>query len=411
MINKVGLNSQEYNKSTPSTGEGLISSVRVKKIILDNKTYPTLFNEFGEWGSIGLVFFEPVQVPYEDKDFESNKGNHAYPLFPNYKNYPLENEIIYIISLPSTDIQSNTTAYKNYYFTPVNIWNSIHHNAIPDNIYNQLLPEQQKKDYQQTSDGNVRKVADGGTEIRLGNTFQEKINIKSLQPFEGDVIYEGRWGNSIRFSSTIKNSPLSNPWSVVGESGDPLIIIRNGQKEDNIDSWIPTTEDINSDKANIYLTSNQLIPINVVRSEYKSYSNPPIKPKDYNNPQIILSSGRLVFNASKDSILLSANKSINLNSEYVNFDAQRGMIVASPKIYLGDKKASEPLLLGNKTIDLLKQILVSLKGLSAVLPTVGTTQPNTPNVKVAEASAKLNETLTQLIPQLSNLKSKQNFTL
>jgi hypothetical protein len=38
---------------------------------------------------------------------------------------------------------------------------------------------------------------DQSTEIFLGTTFKERSNIHPLLPFEGDVIQEGRWGNSI----------------------------------------------------------------------------------------------------------------------------------------------------------------------------------------------------------------------
>ena len=59
---------------------------------------------------------------------------------------------------------------------------------------------------------------------------------------------EGRWGNSIRLGSTVQNKP--NEWSSVGENGDPILIIRNGQPTDlTQDSWVPTTENVNNDQS------------------------------------------------------------------------------------------------------------------------------------------------------------------
>jgi hypothetical protein len=42
---------------------------------------------------------------------------------------------------------------------------------------------------------------------------ENTINIHPLLPYEGDMLYEGRFGNSIRFGSTVKNSSIPNPWS------------------------------------------------------------------------------------------------------------------------------------------------------------------------------------------------------
>jgi hypothetical protein len=81
-------------------------------------------------------------------------------------------------------------------------------------------------------------------------------------PYMGDVIYEGRWGNSIRFGSTVKSkSQYSNPWSRSGNNGDPITIVRNGQnKLANEFGAEPITENIKNDLSSIYLTSTQALP-------------------------------------------------------------------------------------------------------------------------------------------------------
>jgi hypothetical protein len=411
MPTKTGLGSK-FNSNNPITtgGGGQISSVRVKKIILDNKSEPELFNKYGEWNSIGIILYEDASnpLPSDDSRYEEN---FAFPLFPNIKHYPLVNELVYIIRLSSPDIQNNTNNLTTYYFPPINNWNSIHHNAIPNNVFESLLPKSQQKDYTQTSTGNVRRVTDGSTEISLGNTFIEKTNIKSLLPFEGDIIHEGRWGNSIRLSSTIKekNTPFGlNDWSRgTSNSGDPIIILRNGQYEDGKEPWVPIVEDISKDKSSIYLTSTQEIPLPIsynlsqVGFSISNYSS---------SPQIILNSGRLVFNSSTDSIGLTSGKQILLGAQDKIYLESKEISLVSRKIHLGSEDATEPLLLGNKTIDLLFNIFVSLQSLANALPSVGTPVPGAANIAVASTAADLSATLGQLIPQLESLKSKQNFT-
>ena len=386
-----------------------IFAARVKFCILDNKTRPDLFKKSGEWSSIGAIYFDSIITPNSNPNF--SKNNFAFPLFPNNKTFPLENEIVYIISLPNNNLQKNVNDISYYYFQPINIWNSNHHNAIPDPILNSSLPPSQQQDYQQTSGGTVRRVTDGGTEIDLGNTFKEKLNIKSIQPFEGDVIYEGRWGQSFRFGSTVNNSAISNPWSRTGNNGDPILILRNGQYSDGKDPWIPQVEDINKDISPIYATSTQNIPIQVSSKNYNSYNNAPTSPDKFAGEQIILNSGRLLFNTKTDSILFSSKKTINLNSvEGVNVDSPR-CVVNSKIIFLGDKNATEPVILGNTFLNDLRQLLNQLITLSTALQSpIGTPGPSAPNLVIAGPAQAMVINAQNMLNRINNYKSKVSKT-
>jgi hypothetical protein len=382
---------------------------RVRYCMLDDKTYPSVFKNFGEWSSIGGIFFSKINAPNPDKSFSTD--NFAKPLFPNNKTFPLINEIVYIVALPNSNIQSNVGSLDYYYFQPVNIWNSVHHNAIPDPINNTSLPPSQQQDYQQTSIGTVRRVTDGGTEIDLGKTFKEKINIKNIQPFEGDIINEGRWGQSFRFGSTVNNSAIPNPWSRVGNNGDPIYILRNGQYADGKDPWIPQVEDINKDISAIYATSTQNIPIQVSSKNYNSYQNAPTSPDKFAGEQIILNSGRLLFNTKTDSILFSSKKTINLNSvENVNIDSPT-FVVNSKNIFLGDKNATEPVILGNTFLNDLQQLLNQLISLSTALQSpIGTPGPSAPNLIIAGPAQAMVINANNMLNRINNYKSKVSKT-
>mgnify|MGYP003347516519 CR=1 FL=1 len=112
--------------------------------------------------------------------------------------------------------------------------------------------------------------------------------------------------------------------------------------------------------SSIYLTSTQKIPLEASTVQYISYSGSiePITPKEYSKPQIILDSGRLVFNSWEDHILLSSAKSINLNSiESVNIDTNK-FVIQSSNIYLGiPQQAIYPLISGNLTSNILRDIV------------------------------------------------------
>ena len=92
--------------------------------------------------------------------------------------------------------------------------------------------------------------------------FKEQVNVRPLRPYEGDYTLEGRFGNSLRFGSTIDNESTNhpNPWSNEGEIGNPITILRNGQYHDMLkDSIDNIIEDINLDDSSIYLCSSQQI--------------------------------------------------------------------------------------------------------------------------------------------------------
>jgi hypothetical protein len=387
------------NTSSGGSKNSPIISGRVKYCILNDKIESEIFNSQGGWSSIGTIFFQGINSSDNTEAIKSFPS--AKPLFPNIKNYPLKNEIVFIIALPNPDSQTYSSETSYYYFQPINIWNSVHHNALPDPS---KLDPNQPQDYEQVEGGAVRKVEDGSTEITLGDTFEERLDIKNLQPFEGDVIHEGRWGNSIRFGSTVKGE---TNWSATGENGDPITTIRNGQHDDGKDPWIPQVEDINKDKSSVYLTSTQAIPIEVASKDYKSYNTSPISPSKYVGDQVILNSSRLLFNSKSDSILLSSAKSISLNSiESVNIDSKITTI-NSKEIYLGDKNASESVILGDKFLTDMGKLLTQIIALGTALQTpIGTGVPGVPNAAIPIPATQVTEMARKMLNNVQTYKSK-----
>tara|TARA_Y100000114_G_scaffold123093_1_gene118592 strand:- start:290 stop:1540 length:1251 start_codon:yes stop_codon:yes gene_type:complete len=392
-----------------------IFPARVEFILLDNLTDPDIFTALGEWSAIGSIYFSSVN--FASGPF--NKNNIAKPLFPNLKNYPLKNEIVYIVTLPSDNIQQEVNDVKYYYFQSVNIWNSNHHNAIPNILNGADLPPTQQQDYDQARIGAVSRVDNETPGIDLGNTFVERNNIKPVQAFEGDIIHEGRWGQSLRFGSTVQNSTIFNSWSNTGLNGDPITILRNDQHIDDNDPWVPQVENINLDRSSIYLTSTQQIPIEVASKKYKSYETglEPKLPNSYSDSQIILNSGRLLFNSYDDSILLSSNDSINLNAlETVNVDAEEGFSVSvgnEGEILLGssDFGVIEPVILGDKflaDIENLANILVNLGNNFELNPMLTTDE--TSNATLLNIGGELKESAQKILNNLENYKSKVTFS-
>ena len=396
---------------------------RVVDIILD-ENHP-LFNPiYGEWNSIGTIFYQDLNIPLPTDSHirQTPSGSvsilpFARPFYSNIKQYPLINEVVLMVNSINVDsreiVSSDASGPLYYYIASLNVWgNNQHQNALPQELYSNTLPTTQQKTYEQASLGSTSKISSNDSNnISLGSTFEPRSDIHPLRPFEGDIIYEGRWGNSVRFGSTVKDT--LNNWSTTGSNGDPITIIRNGQGERSPEGYVNIVEEVNNDDSSIYLTSTQQVPIDASSiNNYDSYqSNPPTQPNQYAGKQVILNSGRLVFNTTADHLLLSSKKSINLNAiESINFDTTGNIILSSDKVFLGSKDAPEPVLLGDSTVTLLRTLLIELSELTNTLSTQIGVPAGALLAPTNVVAGITNATINNLINQLDGLKSQTTFT-
>lgn len=260
---QIGVNNNYYG-GTPSRASSTSTVlVRVDKVILgpvDAKGQPDLdFNNNGKWASIGSILYTPISdIPQTEKA----ANIIARPYNAALKQFPVVGEIVQLIPGPSPKLNDNLTERDLYYLPPYNLWNNAHHNSFPNLLTYSKTTNTHTVPYTDTTKGISKgTIPQEPKNFKLGNTFIEKSDIRSLQPFEGDTLIEGRWGQTIRFGSTIKNSATKNPWSSGdSKSGDPIVIIRNGQGvQGPEDPWVNTVEDINTDGASIYLCAGQAI--------------------------------------------------------------------------------------------------------------------------------------------------------
>lgn len=231
---------------------------RVKSIVLNqfvnNQKRPN--PDYKSAADIGKIRFDRL---YSSNTMTANgtQNDFAYPMFSFIKQYPVINEIVAIFYGPSDGLNDNKDSQKLFYMPAYALWNAINHNAMPNPLeYSSFLSEfSTQPEYQ----GSTVKAP----EMPKGYTFTESPGIRSLTPFEGDSIIESRYGQSIRFGSTVTDFKGFNPWSDTGQNGSPITIIRNGQGRltDPLDPFSTTVEDINSDATSIYLTTSQRIVI------------------------------------------------------------------------------------------------------------------------------------------------------
>ena len=364
-------------------------SARVKNIVLNENSEN--FEDLGGWSSIGSIQFEIVdyQTP------EGELSGIASPLFPNIKHYPLLEEIVFLIKLPGKYIGEFSDDDRYYYMPPLAIWNHPHHNANPNQVKSNGAPESQTKTNQQIEAGATNKSSNSEEDLDFngesGGTFVEKNNIHPLIPYAGDVLFEGRFGNSIRLGNTSNiDSQYKNEWSEVGNDGDPITIIRNGQPSDvNDEGWLPLTESINLDQSTMYMTSTQKLPLTPSNEDYSAFEEPPTNASEYTQNQIVLNSGRLYFNSRLDDIVLSSAGNVAIQGiKSVGISADETLTLNSSDIRIGNKAADQSLVLGD---DFMVQFEALVQGVSNLCDKLKTAQnwpggaavPNVPLMGVA----------------------------
>ncbi len=132
-------------------------------------------------------------------------------------------------------------------------------------------------------------------------------------------------------------------------------------------------------------------------------------PSEYSNPQIILNSDRILFNAKKDSIFLFADKSIGLASKgTINFDIENYLIINSKKNYLGlnSTNEEEPAVLGGQLKDFLNDLMDLLEDVSGDLKQAEASCEGGKIIMVNMAGKNIEERVKELKKMIPPLFSK-----
>jgi len=285
------------------------------------------------------------------------------------KQIPLIGEIVLIYKT----INEHTTdmAYREgwYYLVGVDLQSSINENRLPG-VSQRLSAEKIEQ-------------------IPAGLTFNSK-SISPLQPYEGDTIHEGRWGQSIRLGSSIASYPTTGfekpqtsngyyhkqaPWFTPGPiAGDPIIVISNGRK--NLSNKEFVVENLEQDASSLYLTSTQFI------DTLKLTKDLTVHNYSFVGSQFIGVADRIVLRAKRDVAVI---------------DSQEGIVLNTPgEIYIGGEDATEPLAHGlilQQIIQLLIQAIAS-----------GATGPG--GAPCVTNAATLLGQISDLLPNLNSTKYK-----
>jgi len=244
-----------------------------------------------------------IRVADEEGYDENNEFSEvfAYPI--NIYNYTLP-------AINESVIVTRSEAGRYYYFC-----------VPPHNFYSQITIDREDSIVEQvgfdgTEEENARinvnpfnKISanDEAGNLVYGETLTTEVVeatdvVLSRNVHEGDMLIQGRFGNSIKLTS--KNELNETPWSIDGDDGQPVIAIRNG---------LERFEDPTTDNSFIYLLSDQSFDFGEIEFSPES-GNLGDTMDAYVGGQVIIGADRLTLLSKADDISISSKSLVSIST-------------------------------------------------------------------------------------------------
>jgi hypothetical protein len=310
----VGTMYKKIMQATPEFYE--LEPAEVIECWLDEEDLP-LFDDKPDWSKYGWA---KVRMTFSNGGKDDYK--FARPLDSNIRQYPFPGEIV-IVATYLEDI---------YYTQKLNVKNQVSLNmAVGLSKITKFWEQEEYKENLPT----------------IGNT-----KIRFLDAEEGDITFEGRFGNTIRLGSNVKEIKTQDGVKEdTGKENSPNIIIRSGQRKlENPDfpAYKPIKEDINLDGSSVWMTTDQKVDIKLDNS-HSTFIWADKGSEGFGGNRITINSDGLIFNSKKNNILMSSMGFIGLTA-----NTEIGIEVPNDtgRVYLGDGMADQPVLGGDQTMEL-----------------------------------------------------------
>ena len=313
----------------------------VKKVYATEKDLPSDDDRVPKYELLGGIEFKNVTGK------GTSKGVSAKPLNSNLKQIPVEGEYVLIQRF-----------FGEYYYTPqVNLFNHPNNSS-----YQGFSTRFLNRNKSIVNDETIEKDNTGIVENKpanqvrtLGDNFLSNFNFRQVIPEEGNVILNGRFGNSIRLGSNIKN----------GLQDSPNIKLRAGQLQDTTNFGeenlledlnskpisAGVEENINSDGSSMWMTTDETVSLTPATLEDPNIYPTSVVPEEFGGKQIILNSGRLIFNSKEDGILGFSNGPIDLSTlDVFSVSAKLRLDLYSPTISVGRRDKTKNINLNTSNV-------------------------------------------------------------
>ena len=302
-----------------------------------------------------------------DVKYSSVVGTKYYPLLRGTVDVPMKGDPVLLCDIGGI----------NYYLGPLNTLNNPNFNLDHLNVSDLNLSKGKSNERQSQSDKlKISKNFVIEPVSRLQKLYNEDLDNpdgtrKAYRDLHGDMLFEGRHGNSIRIGSRSKN---------------PYIIFSNGRVPSNI---FESTNDgtvfamFNYGTIHEHFFTDSKIEEgseddpNIINSPFVLGSDDREEAKriiggkgvdasgkfdyNYNKNQTLLTSDKITINSRKDNCTISSKNNTILGSgNEIHLISENFTTIESSNIYLGkdaEKNKNEPLVLGTKLNEWLKDLV------------------------------------------------------
>jgi hypothetical protein len=251
----------------------------------------------------------------------------AFPLSREFLSLPVVGELVKIHSISD-----------KYFYEKVSVENSPNFNTdIQLLLINSKVTKEGAGENTNNSANSYQEVQETGiaesninpgsnTTIKkgfAGNYFKRNLKTHQLALNEGDTLFQGRFGNSIRFSGYIHDNKDNG-------MAHPAILIRNGESADNQTKKVydVVSEDINGDGTSIQITSGQYKTLyNSTNIKVSKEANSKYPSSDQLiGDQIVVNSGRVIISSKTAETFLFSKKTFSIfTDDVVTIDAEKGL--------------------------------------------------------------------------------------
>lgn len=411
---------------------------------------------------LSMIGYVKARMLYSEKGASALVTKWVAPLNPTFSEIPLINEIVHVV-----DIRGNLYyTQRVYHNSMLNYSGDFGAELRASDGFGRPLSSDSDEENKSELEGPKITVTYGDTDLLKnygvgGQYFTFNNKIRRLKRYEGDLIIESRFGQSVRFGAYDENrendvgfneyddyKTKGEKLSVSGATfdggkGNPFILIRNRQKVDPEKSnhfYSAAVEDINVDGSSIQLTSGltnsklkffsiqegshfrKRIFSNSATEEQPGFSPPGAttwETPSLTGDQISIFSDRIVIGSRSQETLMFSKSRLGLKSDseftidshqQIVLTTNEKTVINSPFIYLGEyDQTREPVVLGETLIEWLYDLGEWLKNHTHYyhhthpsVPT-GDSKPTKTQVPVQIAA------LENLIQQLPTTLSKRVF--
>lgn len=360
------LTNVQSNQSSSQKSKTLGEIAIVYSVVLDDE-HPLIKDEVLSAADIGAIECRPLA------SVQTNELVIARPKNTTNITLPIRNQTVHIQKVGS-----------DYFYETITKGYSPNAGAASDGIQTMFPGKQKAKDGGSSKEysnsqktGIVKSNAEDEQDVEgFGDYFEGQEGIHKLKLYEGDTIFQSRFGQSLRFSGY---NNTENAFS-------PTITIRNGESAINRleDVDFIAEEDVNRDGTIIQLGSGEYIlpfqPGTVDDGGTSDFETQPTSfseyPSELKGDQLLLNSGRIILSAKNAEMIFYSKKNYGFISDgTLSIDNKFGIEVnvgddinvltndrsinlntGNGNINLGDQEL-EPLVKGDTLLGLMEELI------------------------------------------------------